>query len=103
MTSPRHIGEPANELLSRLEKLQKTVQERHAKRVESAALPGETFDQAEARLKREDEERQEQEQRAKELLAKGAAGKSIVRKAPKGDEQKDFFVPTLYDVGARDT
>lgn len=26
-----------------------------------------------------------------------------LRKSPKGDEQPDFFVPTLYDVGTRDS
>lgn len=26
-----------------------------------------------------------------------------IRKPPRGDEQADFFVPTLYDVGARDS
>ncbi|MCP5602718.1 replication protein RepA, partial [Klebsiella pneumoniae] len=27
---------------------------------------------------------------------------SLVRKPPKGDEQADFLVPSLYDVGGRD-
>ena len=26
-----------------------------------------------------------------------------LRKKPKGDQQHDFFVPTLYDVGTRDS
>lgn len=27
----------------------------------------------------------------------------VLRKSPKGDEQADFFVPTLYDIGTRDS
>lgn len=32
-----------------------------------------------------------------------AGANSIVRKPPKGDEQPDFFVPVLYDVGTKDS
>ncbi|MCU7878990.1 MAG: hypothetical protein KZQ84_19765 [Candidatus Thiodiazotropha sp. (ex Lucinoma borealis)] len=27
----------------------------------------------------------------------------LIRKPPKGDEQQDFFVPTFYDVGTKDS
>lgn len=49
--------------------------------------------------------------KAKEALARIDAKKTkpagetkpFVRKPPKGDEQPDFFVPTLYDLGGRDS
>ena len=39
------------------------------------------------------------------LTTKGidAALPATIRKPPKGDEQPDFFVPTLYDVGTKDS
>lgn len=62
------------------------------KRIRDSARPGETYEQVIARLRREDAK-----------TATGAMPASSVRKPPKGDEQADFFVPTLYDVGARDS
>ena len=42
------------------------------------------------------------ERERKEAAAAAKAPPSSVRKPPSGDEQADFFVPSLYDVGGRD-
>ena len=107
---PKLLGES-------LARLQAGIEARHRKRVEAAARPGETFEQAETRLRAEDAAREQEEAQAKakaraaalaasaERERKEAAAKaapSSVRKPPSGDEQADFFVPSLYDVGGRD-
>jgi hypothetical protein len=56
--------------------------------IDQQARPGETWQQAADRL------------RAQEKAPKAAS--ASIRKPPKGDEQSDFFVPALYDVGSRD-
>lgn len=99
---PQRIGDTTGDLLSTIE----AMREKHRQRVEAAALPGETFEQAEARVLRRDERIQasnvstvsEQMERAKER----EKALSLVRKPPKGDEQADFLVPNLYDVAGRD-
>lgn len=58
------------------------------------ARPGETWQQVKDRLSAEEKPAQDK--------APKAASASI-RKPPKGDEQPDFFVPALYDVGSRDS
>src|SRR5690606_27641488 len=60
------------------------------------ALPGETYEHAAARLQRE----ADQERRPATHSSQPA---TLVRKPPKGDEQSDFFAPTLYDVSTRDS
>lgn len=60
------------------------------RRIKAEARPGETYDQAVSRLR---------QAMAKEKQSSA----SSIRKPPKGDEQQDFFVPTLYDVGNRDS
>lgn len=108
MSGPKPIGEQADALMTSLARLQKTVQERHRQRVEKAARPGETYEQADARIKAEDAQKEEREAREK-LAAQTAASAAVtklpatIRKAPKGDEQADFFVPALYDVGTKDS
>ena len=119
MSGPKPIGEVADGLTASLAQLHKSVQERHRKRVEAAARPGETFEQAENRLRAEDAAREQEEAQAKakaraaalaasaererkEAAAAAKAPPSSVRKPPSGDEQADFFVPSLYDVGGRD-
>ena len=62
------------------------------KRIRDSARPGETYEQVTARLRREDAK-----------TATSTMPASSVRKPPKGDEQADFFVPTLYDVGTKDS
>ena len=97
--------------------IQAGIEARRRKRIEAAAHPGETFEQTETRLRAEDAARDQEEAQAKakaraaalaasaererkETAAKAAP--SSVRKPPSGDEQADFFVPSLYDVGGRD-
>lgn len=98
-----------------------TVAEKHRKRVEAAAQPGETFAEAENRLKADDaaKEREATQEKARQQAAALAAGRqreevfkdeakakapaSSMRKPPEGDAQPDFFVPALYDVGGRDS
>ncbi|MCH9782265.1 MAG: replication initiator protein A [Gammaproteobacteria bacterium] len=58
-------------------------------RIEAAARPGETWEQAAARVRDEDKQQ-------------GTASPSI-RKTPPGDHQPDFLVPALYDVGTKDS
>ena len=117
MSGPKPIGEVADGLTASLAQLHKSVQERHRKRVEAAARPGETFEQAENRLRAEDAAREQEEAQAKakaraaaiaasaERERKEAAAKaapSSVRKPPSGDAQMDFLVPGLDELGGRD-
>jgi len=109
---PQQIGQGLSATLARI---QEGIKERHRQRVEAAARPGETYEQTETRLRDEDAEKEQQEARAKierqqAAMAVGKATKeeakpvpSSVRKPPAGDEQADFFVPSLYDVGGRDS
>lgn len=108
---PQQIGQGLAATLARIQ----GIKERHRQRVETAAWPGETYEQTETRLRNEDAEKEQREARAKieRQQAAIAAGKgtkeetkpvpSSVRKPPAGDEQADFFVPGLYDVGSRDS
>lgn len=89
---PTTIGDTADSLLSSIERMRQT----HRQRIEAAALPGETFEQAEARIMKRDEPQTAPAARPQQLPA------SLVRKPPKGDEQADFFVPGMYDVDGRD-
>lgn len=112
---PKHIGDSLGGLDGSLARLKATVAEKHRKRVEAAARPGESFAQAESRLRGEDaakerEAAQEKERaqaaaiaagRQREDVAKAAA--SSMRKPPEGDAQADFFVPLLYDVATKDS
>lgn len=94
---PKPVG---HALLSALDRLSAS-REAYVKRVEASALPGETFEQTEMRLRRE----QDQRDRARAAMPDGSVkpgSPSMIRKPPKGDEQPDFFVPGLYDMGSRD-
>lgn len=99
---PKQIGEALGDSLARL---QAGIAERHRKRVEAAARPGESFAQAENRLLAEDaakeREAAQEKGRQREDAAKEAA--STMRKPPEGDAQADFFVPLLYDVATKDS
>lgn len=105
-----------------LERLKKSLFQRRKTRIEAAMQPGETFAQAEARLDAEEVQRQADEEAAKveqqrsalaasrqrqaaETAASAAVTKppATIRQAPKGDEQADFFVPSLYDMAGRDS
>ena len=110
---PKHIGDALGGLDGSLARLKATVAEKHRKRVEAAARPGETFAQAESRLRAEDAAKEREATREKEQQAaafsagrqrdEGAKATSSMRKPPEGDAQPDFFVPALYDVGGRDS
>ena len=111
MNGPKPIGDAFGGALARL---QATVAEKHRKRVEAAARPGETFAQAESRLRAEDAAKesgasQEKERRQAAAVAAGrqredtAKAASSMRKPPEGDAQSDFFVPLLYDVATKDS
>lgn len=108
---PKLLGES-------LARLQADIEARYRKRVKAAARPGETFEQAETRLRAKDAAREKEEaqadakERAAALAAsaererkEAAAAKappSSVRKPPVGDAQMDFLVPGLYELGGRD-
>ena len=116
-SGPKQIGDALGQSLARL---QVNIEARHRKRVEAEARPGETFEQAETRLRAEDAAREQEEAQAqakarakalaasaererKEAAAAAKAPPSSVRKPPSGDEQADFFVSGLYDVDSRDS
>ena len=81
---PQQIGSLiTDDLLGRIEQMREQSQRR---RIEGEARPGESWDEAAARLRKEQ-----------------PAPSSNVRKPPPGDAQPDFFVPTLYDVGTKDS
>ena len=108
---PKPLGES-------LARIKAGIEARHRKRVEAATRPGETFEQAETRLRAEDAEREQEEAQARakaraSALAASAererkeapaakAAPSSVRKPPAGDAQMDFLVPGLYELGGRD-
>ena len=83
-------------IFDRLEKAKEKHQAKLRQHIESIALPDETYDQAKARWILENEPSTDK------AMIKKVSKSSILRKAPKGDEQQDFFVPVLYDVGTRD-
>lgn len=81
---PQQIGSLiTDDLLGRVEQMREQSQRR---RIEGEARPGESWEEAAARLRKEQ-----------------PAPSSNVRKPPPGDAQPDFFVPTLYDVGTKDS
>lgn len=108
---PKQIGDALGDSLDRLKI---GIAKRHREKVEAAARPGETFAQAESRLRAEDaakerEVAQEKERAQSAAIAAGrqredaAKAASSMRKPPEGDAQSDFFVPLLYDVATKDS
>ena len=92
---PQQIGDALSDVLSRLDVTRKTQRN---KRIEDAARPGESWGQAAARL------REEEAKAARDRdFVKSPRPMPSIRKPPRGDEQPDFFVPTLYDVGTKDS
>ncbi|WP_422110670.1 replication initiator protein A [Burkholderia multivorans] len=89
---PVAVGDALHDALSRLSTNRRRYVEQHA-------LPGESYEQAAARLDGESQRTERTTRAAGRSPAKAAA---TVRKPPRGDEQPDFFVPALYDVGTRD-
>ena len=66
-------------------------------RIEAVARPGETYEQVAARLQREANEE------SRLVAAPKLQPATRVREPSKGDEQQDFFIPAVYDVGIRDS
>ena len=82
---PQPIGSViGDDLIDRVEKMRERSNQR---RIEDEARPGESWADAAARLRKQQAE----------------TTRSNIRKPPAADCQPDFFVPTLYDVGARDS
>jgi plasmid replication initiation protein len=101
---PQQIGDLlGGSLGASLEKLKAGIDAKQQKRIEAAphARPGESKEQVAARLRDEDA-RADRERNASSPV-KSPPSPSI-RKPPTGDEQPDFFfVPSLYDVGTKDS
>jgi len=83
---PQPIGSfVGDDLIDRVQKIRERSNQR---RIEDEARPGESWADAAARLRKQQEAEQ---------------GRPNIRKPPAADCQPDFFVPTLYDVGTRDS
>ena len=79
--------ETPDDLEQRVKKLQ---EQSFKKTIEKKARPGESYAQVANRIKQTDNK-------------KSKTNLPIIRKPPKGDEQLDFYVPTLYDIGTKDS
>lgn len=102
-------------VMAKLERIRQTAEAQMRQKVEQQARPGETYDQTKARLLAESARTEQEAQMQAAKSVKNSEAKSIAadqvpaektttfRKAPKGDEQADFFVPSLYDIGTRDS
>lgn len=69
-----------------VDRVQKMRERSNQRRIEDAARPGESWADAADRLRKQQEQ-----------------ARPNIRKPPAADCQSDFFVPTLYDVGTRDS
>ena len=99
---PQQIGDLlGGSLGASLEKLKAGIDAKQQKRIEAATRPGESKEQVAARLRDEDA-RADRERNASSPVKSPPPSPSI-RKPPTGDEQPDFFVPSLYDVGTKDS
>jgi len=74
--------------LGLIERANRAREEQKRRRIEKAARPGETYEQTKFRLQQE---------------ADHHPVKTSIRKPPVTDVQPDFFIPSLYDVGTRDS
>lgn len=83
---PQPIGSViGDDLIDRVQKIRERSNQR---RIEAEARPGESWADAAARLRKQQEAEQ---------------ARSNIRKPPAADCQPDFFVPGFYDVGAKDS
>lgn len=83
---PQPIGSViGDDLVDRVQKIRERSNQR---RIEDEARPGESWADAAARLRKQQEAEQ---------------ARPNIRKPPAADCQPDFFVPALYDVGTRDS
>lgn len=123
MSEPKSISDiVGGNLLDRL----KQTHQKYREKVEAAALPGETFEQAEKRLR--EEEARERKRKSDAVAQQQAAAtfsahlhdrspplnttpatgqnkrssSASMRRPPESDRQPDFFVPGLYDVATKD-
>ena len=98
MNNEREKGpQDISEALGGSDKVLATHDSRRQKRIESVARPGESWEQAAARL------REEEAKAERERSSLKSSPSSSIRKPPSGDGQPDLFVPTLYDVGTKDS
>ncbi|WP_134576752.1 replication initiator protein A, partial [Pseudomonas aeruginosa] len=94
---PQQIGDTLGDALERF----KQTAEARRKKIEAQARPGETFEQAERRYMGEQDRRPAASPGGQQ--PRPAQPSSSIRKPPEGDAQPDFFVPSLYDVGTKDS
>src|SRR5574340_112543 len=110
---PQPIGSVVGDDL--IDRVQKIRERSNQRRIEAEARPGESWADAAARLRKEGQDKKSTRDRSLEedLLDRSWADGSVqqtqaetrsnIRKPPAADCQPDFFVPTLYDVGTRDS
>ncbi|EKN6268429.1 replication protein RepA [Yersinia enterocolitica] len=102
MTSRNNGLQPIGSLLSG--NLLSRLEDTHAayrKKMEAAALPGESIRDTEERLRADEEKRPPRHDLPPPRLPVPA--KTAMRRPPENERQADFFVPSLYDVSARDS
>lgn len=83
---PQPIGSVVGDDL--IDRIQKIRERSNQRRIEDEARPGESWADAAARLRKQQEAEQ---------------ARPNIRKPPAADCQPDFFVPALYDVSTRDS
>lgn len=71
-----------------MDRANRAREEKHRRLIEKAARPGETYEQTKLRLQRASDQ---------------TPAKKSIRKPPPKDVQPDFFIPSLYDIGTRDS
>lgn len=100
MTGPKRLGDSlGGGLMARLE----GTHAAYRKKMEEAALPGESIQDTEQRLKRTADGQVKNPEESLPSEEKAAVrSKSAMRKPPNNDRQADFFVPGLYDVATKD-
>ncbi|MGQ5524134.1 replication initiator protein A [Chitinimonas sp. PSY-7] len=94
---PKQVKDTIGEALNKLKLAHDAIRQ---KRIDAIIQPGESQQEAADRLRKQ--EQLESQNRA-EHHPKAPTSSASIRKPPKGDEQSDFFIPTLYDVGTRDS
>lgn len=100
-SGPQPIGAVIGDTGGLLDRIE-AMRTRQRERIESEALPGETFEHAKERILRSESGRSSNVSTVHKEMERAKA-ESSVRIPPRGDKQTDFFVPTLYDVGTRDS
>jgi hypothetical protein len=70
-----------------------TTEKDLARKIKKEARPGESYSDVVERLSKKDPG----------MTHSSKPEAKVIRHPPKGDEQADFFVPSLYDVGTKDS